>query len=216
MVYSKTKILTESAVLLALATLLSLYPKIEGIWANGGSITICSMLPIVLISYRHGLKWGLLSGFAFGILNLVTGGLSVPANSFGVVIAGALLDYILPYTFIGLGGMFRNTIKSPAYAMIAGIAVSFFLRYICHVISGSVFWYDVAYATEILSSDGFAFGFGKWLSVRLSGGAIFWAYNLLYNASYMLPELIITSAGAAILAKVLLKIDSKNRTKASV
>ena len=43
--------LVESALLLALATVLSLIKVLD--LPYGGSVTACSMLPILLIAYRH-------------------------------------------------------------------------------------------------------------------------------------------------------------------
>ncbi len=210
-----TRVLTESAIMLAIASILSIYPKLDGIWPNGGSITICSMLPIVIVSYRHSIKWGLLAGFAFGIINILTGQFYTPANSIGIVAAVGLLDYILPYTVIGLGGVFKNVIKNPALALVCGVCFSFTLRYLCHIISGYMVWYDLAYATNVLSSEGFAFGIGSWLSVNLSGNSLFTAYNLLYNASYMLPEIIISSVGAVLLSKFIANSSSRDIPVAS-
>ncbi|MEG1017272.1 MAG: energy-coupled thiamine transporter ThiT, partial [Oscillospiraceae bacterium] len=68
----KLRILVECAMLLAMACVLSLFPKFKFL-ADGGSITVCSMLPIILISYRRGIKWGLLSGFAFFVFQTITG-----------------------------------------------------------------------------------------------------------------------------------------------
>ena len=62
---SKTKNITESAMLLAVAILLELISKMFiPEMPFGGQITLASMLPVVLISYRHGVKWGLVSGVA--------------------------------------------------------------------------------------------------------------------------------------------------------
>ena len=49
--------LTESAILIAIATVLSQF-QFAGPWVLGGSITICSMLPIVLIANRYGIGLG--------------------------------------------------------------------------------------------------------------------------------------------------------------
>lgn len=54
---SKVQKLTESAILLAAATALS-FVQFPGPWVNGGSITLCSMLPVCIIGYRYGVKWG--------------------------------------------------------------------------------------------------------------------------------------------------------------
>ena len=49
--------LTESAIMLAFATVLSLVKIVD--LPYGGSITACSMLPILIIAYRYGTGWGL-------------------------------------------------------------------------------------------------------------------------------------------------------------
>ena len=54
---TKTRTLVECAILIAIATVLSLFKLLD--LPYGGSITLASMLPIVLLSYRHGLVWGL-------------------------------------------------------------------------------------------------------------------------------------------------------------
>ena len=36
----------------------------------GGSVTACSMLPILIIAYRYGTKWGLFTAFAAVMLHL--------------------------------------------------------------------------------------------------------------------------------------------------
>ncbi len=200
---SKTKILVESAVLVAIAAVLSIFPKFEGIWANGGSITVCSMLPIIIISYRHGIKWGLLSGFVFSLLQLVTGGFYSAAPTFGTVILTLLLDYILPYTVIGLGGVFRSSIKSPAASMAAGTVLVMLLCYISHLLSGNFLWKSIEYAQSEVATMGM--GVGDWALGSLSGDALYTFYNITYNGSYMLPELIITTIGAVVIGKVLAK-----------
>ena len=62
---TKTRKLTESAMLIAVAIILELLSKMFiPEMTFGGQLTIVSMLPIVLISYRHGVKWGFLAAFA--------------------------------------------------------------------------------------------------------------------------------------------------------
>lgn len=57
--------LCESAVMIALATVLSML-KIE--WPFGGSITVCSMLPILIIGYRYKPLWGCFTGVVYGLI----------------------------------------------------------------------------------------------------------------------------------------------------
>ena len=58
--YSKTRILAECALMIAIGTVLSNIKFFT--MPNGGSITLLSMLPFVLVSFRHGAKWGLFTG----------------------------------------------------------------------------------------------------------------------------------------------------------
>ena len=64
--------LVESAVLLAVGTVLSLL-SFPGFWPLGGSITFCSMLPVVILAHRHGTPWGLLCGLIYALLQMALG-----------------------------------------------------------------------------------------------------------------------------------------------
>lgn len=199
-----TRILTECAILLSVATVLSFFPKIDGIWARGGSITICSMLPIILISFRHGIKWGLLTGFAFSVLQLFTGGFYPAGTTLTAAFLTLLLDYIIPYTIIGLGGMFKNKFKSITGELVLGSIVVLTLRYLCHVFSGYVLWMSLETASEYLATPGFTLG--EWALGSFSGKTLFLVYDFIYNGSYMIPEIIITAVGAFLISKIYSKI----------
>ena len=82
MTTTKTKRLVESAIMVALAAVLSLIK----IWKMPleGSVTLLSMLPICLLSIRYGVKWGLfVSAFysvvqiALDLSSLMTWGMTV-------------------------------------------------------------------------------------------------------------------------------------------
>lgn len=191
--------LVESALLLAIATMLSFFPKFDGIWANGGSITLCSMLPIILVSYRHGAKWGLATGLCFSLLQMFTGGIFLPAGGAAAAAAGLLLDYILPYTLIGLGGIFRGKFKNTTAELALGTVFALLLRYACHVASGYILWKSVADATSFLSTPGF--GLGNGIVSKFTGNTLCFLYSLIYNGSFMLPELILTTLGAVLVSK---------------
>lgn len=174
--------LIEGAVMVALATVLCFIRIFRFPW--GGSITLLSMLPIVIFSIRRGVGMGLCAGFVFSLIQFLQG---VIDGLFGWGITGALLvvlilfDYILPFTLLGIAGIFGN--KSFG-KMISGIALAVVLRYICHVISGAVVWHSVGKLWEAFSTD------NEWL------------YSIVYNACYMLPELILTAVAAAVLLKL--------------
>lgn len=159
--------LTESAVMIALATVLSLIKIID--MPYGGSVTIASMLPIALISYRHGMKHGLLCAMVYGIVQQLLG-LSTLSwfTSWQSIVAIILLDYVVAFSSIGIAGMFRKVIKNQALALSFGCFAVSLLRYICHVISGATAWVGLSIPDYAALSFSFA-----------------------YNATYMLPETII-------------------------
>ncbi len=159
--------LTESAVMIALATVLSFIKIID--MPYGGSVTIASMLPIALISYRHGAKSGLLCAAVYGIVQQLLG-LSTLSwfTSWQSIVAIILLDYVVAFSVIGIAGMFRKAIKNQALALAFGCFAVSILRYICHVISGATVWVGLSIPDYAALSFSFA-----------------------YNATYMLPETII-------------------------
>ena len=67
--------LTESAMMIALATVLS-FLKLASL-PYGGSITIASLLPILIIAIRYGVPWGLFTGLVHGTLQLIWGTVAV-------------------------------------------------------------------------------------------------------------------------------------------
>lgn len=170
--------LTESGLMLALATILSIIKIIE--LPYGGSITLASMLPMIIISYRYGFKWGLLTGSVFGLIQMILGSNNLSyATSFIAVVAIILLDYILAFMTTAAGGLFRYSSK-PAVGFGVAAMIVCFARYAFHVISGCTVWAGLSIPT----TDAFF-------------------YSLIYNATYMLPETIITVVGAVYIASVL-------------
>ena len=171
-----TKKLTESAVMLALTFILS-YLKLLDL-PYGGSITLCSMLPPIFIAYRHGMLWGFGMGIANGALQLLMGMSSLSyATSAAAAVAIILLDYVVAFAVSGFGGIFKKIAKNQTAAIVLGTVLVCALRYVCHVISGCTVWAGLSIPT----TDAFI-------------------YSIAYNATYMLPELIISVAGAAYLS----------------
>ncbi len=164
--------ITESAVLLALATILSVIKLVD--MPVGGSVTLCSMLPVLLISYRFSPAFGFLGGFVYSVIQLILGTENLSyATSALATVAIILFDYLLPFTLIAVGGIFKKFIKNQAAAITVGMATASVIRYICHTISGCTVWAG--------------------LLVPSKEALI---YSLSYNATYMLPELIIGVVGA--------------------
>lgn len=168
-----TRKLTESAVMLALATVLSYFKLLD--LPYGGSITLCSMLPIMLIAYRYGTPWGLFTGLVYSLIQLIFGFNNLSyATSAGAAVAIIMLDYVVAFSVIGLGGIFHRLFKKQTSAMLIGMTLVCALRYICHVISGCTVWAGV--------------------SIPDSKALV---YSLAYNATYMLPELLVSLIGTA-------------------
>lgn len=176
---SKTKSLVECAIMIALATVLSMIKLAE--LPYGGSITIASMLPIAIIAYRRGMGWGLGSAFVYGIVQQLLGLNSLSyVTTWQSVVAVILLDYIVAFTVIGFAGIFRNKIENQALGLTLGCVFVSILRYICHVISGATVWAGLSIPTQAALS-----------------------YSFIYNATYMLPECIILAVTAVYIGSVI-------------
>ncbi len=168
---SKTEKLVTSAVFIALATVLSMIKVYQ--LPLGGSVTLLSMLPVCLLSLKYGIKWGFACSFLYGAIQL---GLSLgEVMSWGLDvrmwIGCIVFDYLLAYGILGLAGIFRNK-RMPL--MLTGVGLSVFLRFVSHYISGAIF-------------------FDIWMPEEFNNP---YFYSLVYNGSYMLPEMIFTIIGA--------------------
>lgn len=164
--FKLSRIIAESSILIAFSIILGLIKVLD--LPYGGSITLASLLPIIIISMRFGIKWGCLAGFVRGAFDLLTG-LSVLSYVTGwqSVVAVIVLDYLLAYALVGLSGIFRK-IKNKENMFLIGALFGGFMRYICHVISGCTVWAGLSIPT----SHAFVYSIG-------------------YNATYMVPEIII-------------------------
>ncbi len=207
---NKTKRITESAMLLAVAIVLELVSKMFiPEMPFGGQITLVSMLPVVLISYRHGVKWGLVAGVAYALLEMAIGAKTVAAAfqpgyfGDGVMMLNAfimcLLDYLVAFTVLGLGGCFRNKIENKGVSLMCGSLVALGARYAAHVASGYILF--AGWAEWFFTQDGFP-GWGAGLVDALSPGMLGFVYSLVYNGMYMIPEMVLTAVVALLLARI--------------
>ena len=172
-----TRRMVESAIMIAIGTVLSLF-SFTGPWALGGGITFCSMLPLVLISWRYGCGWGLFTAFVYSVLQLLLGISNVQyADSIGTAVLIILFDYVIAFSVLGLSAVFKGRLKMPRLELVLGITLTFLARYACHYVSGVLVW-EVLWPNE------------------LGWAAPIW--SIAYNASYMIPEIILTSLVAAL------------------
>ena len=164
---NNTKKLSLSAVMLALATVLSLVKIFE--LPNSGSITAASMLPVIIVSYLYDFKWSLFVAFTYSLLQMLCGFFPPPTRDVFSFFAVIMLDYVLAFTVLGAAGQLSKKIKNVKIKYTAGAAAVIFARFICHLISGIIIW--KVYAPE---------------------GQSPFVYSLLYNGSFMGIEFIIT------------------------
>lgn len=184
--------------MLALATILSVFPKFGGLWPNGGSITVCSMLPIILVSYLYGIKQGLLTGLAYGVLQMMLGLRGIAGMDAFTTRGVIILDYLVAFTVLGFGGIFKGKLKSKAAELSLGSVFAIFLRLCAHFVSGFLLY--SSYAEWFFTQEGFTLGNNIYASLG-NGTALFLLYSLMYNASYLLPEMVITGIVAYIIGK---------------
>ncbi len=213
---SRTRALTVCAVMIALSTALALICAVIP-FLNlpfGGGFTVASMLPIIIVSYMYGLKWGFATSFAYSLIQLLlgtfTGGgyvislFTVGSDNYLGIKAGifiVLIDYIIAYTVIGIGGIFRFAEKklTKTGAIVLGTVLALTLRYITHIISGAVFF--GVYAEWFFSQEGF-YAIGAKILEHFSGAELSVVYSVFYNGLYMIPEIIITSICALFVSRI--------------
>lgn len=155
-----TRTLMYIALMIALTILLKQIKLYH--FPQGGSVTLGSVIPLMLVSYRYGAPVGMLAGFIFGLINIIL-------DPFILHPIQVLFDYPLPCMAVGLAAIFPKNFIASAFLVFTG-------KFICHFISGVVFF--ASYAPEGTSPI---------------------IYSLTVNAAIAIPECII----CCILLKVL-------------
>ena len=128
----------------------------------GGSINL-SILPILILAMRHGVKLGTLAGGLYGTVAFIL-------NPYVFHPIQVIVDYPLAFGLLGFAG---SVIERPGKDRVlririaCGIVLGNVLRLAAHFISGWVFFAE--YAPE---------------------GQPVWLYSLSYNATYVIPETI--------------------------
>ncbi|MBY4973122.1 energy-coupled thiamine transporter ThiT [Streptococcus suis] len=158
---SKLHVLTEIAIFSAIALVFDKLPLFT--MPQGGSVSLV-MLPILLLSLRHGWLVGILSGLIVGTIQLFYGGYFL--NLFQV-----FLDYVLSYAGIGFAGIAATFLHKQSKLSQASLFISLAsllggsIRLLATYLSGIIFYADYAPADKPV-----------------------WIYSFIYNISYILPS----------------------------
>lgn len=162
--------LVEAGLMLALAYVLGRIKIYK--MPYGGSVSL-SMLPIVFFAVRWGVIKGFIVGALFGLLNLLI-------DPYVIHPAQLLLDYPLPSAFVGLAGLSVIKDKTNFSGFIPTIILGYILKFVCHYLSGVVFFAE--YTPEGMQPS---------------------VYSFLYNIQYNGPELLIILVVCGLLWKPL-------------
>ena len=178
----------------------------------GGGFTVASMLPVVIISYMYGMKWGFFSAAIYSVIQIVMDlylgkgstllALFMPNSEdfmgIGAAIAILIIDYLVAYTLLGFGGAFRK-MKNKTLALTLGVVLALSLRYLAHIVSGYIFY--GAWAEWFFTQENF-YAIGGWILDTFSGEGLAIVYSIFYNGLYMIPEIIITAVAAVIVSRL--------------
>lgn len=175
---NRVRMMTEGGIMIALSVLLSNIIIYQA--PNGGSISAGSMVPLLLFALRWGIGPGIFVGGLYGMLDFILKPFFYHPIQF-------LLDYPLAFGLLGLAGVgyiYEDRETSKEYIMIViGVGLGILGRMVSHVLSGVVFFAEYAGAQNP------------------------WIYSILYNASYLAPEFIISAIILVLIWKPLKSIN---------
>ena len=149
------------------------------------------MIPLVLMAFRHGTKWGVFTAFTHSVLSMILGFSNVMyCPTLLSQIGCILLDYIIAFTALGLAKWFADLCGGKLVGGAIGTLIVCLIRFVCSFLSGALLW--GAYMPDTFENV--------------------WVYSLVYNGSYMLPNTIITVVAAVILMKTMPKFFGGKKT----
>ncbi len=175
-----TRKLTLCAVMISIATVLSQITLFR--LPSGGAVTAGSMVPIMMISFLFGTKWGIFSALVYALIQGVTGFYAPPVQNFISFLIVILFDYVIAFGVLGFAGGIWKIFGRKKWSVSFSSALAVFLRFLCHLVSGIFIW--SAYAPD---------------------GQSPFVYSLIYNGSYMIPEILISALVSGLLWKPLSK-----------
>lgn len=133
------RLITHIGIALALSTILNTFKIYH--FPQGGGITLGCLIPIFILTFAYGPEVGFLTGFLYGLISLIT-------DPYIINPIQMIFDYPLPTICIGLAGYFKNK-------PYIGMSVAFFFKFLCHFISGVVFF--GSYAPEGMNAFLYSF-----------------------------------------------------------
>ena len=171
-------VLTEGAIIAALAMGLSYIPHSTGI----SSIQVVyGLIPMSVYALRRGVKAGLLAGLAWGLLDMflrgLGGGVLNPLQGF--------VEYPLAFGVVGLIGLGSVSVQRAvrngknAIGLIIYSAIGFFAKYFCHFLAGGIYW--GSYAPK---------GMNPWIySLVVNGGSFIANMIMLVVLAFLLNRI---------------------------
>ena len=185
---TKIQILAESAVMVALSiAIFTVSDLLPWPFAYGGGFSIFGTVPIVIVSYRHGIRNGLAASSVLAVFEMMMGYKNFSyVTGIAAYLIVAFADYIIAFGCLGLGGMLKGKLKNQSLELALGGAFVCIIRFICHFISGVTIWRGYC-------PEGMAVGL----------------YSFFYNGSYMAVELALTVIGLLAVSKIF-KLNKKN------
>lgn len=170
----QTKVIAEVAIFAALSSALYTVTLPFLTLPYGGSVTAASMVPIIWLSFRRGVKGGMFGGIIFGLVALP---IDVMRLQYSPIVhpVQLLLDYPIAFGAIGLAGLFKPSSSDEVLRPLVGVAIATLGRFLSHFLAGIFFW-------TTFGLDGII-------------------YSAVYNGSFLTGEFVIAIAIIYLLAK---------------
>ena len=142
----------------------------------GGSITLASFVPLLILAYKFGPVKGTITGLIFGLFNFISDPFILTPMTF-------ILDYLLAFASIGLMGFAPKFGKLPQTAKVAiGTVLVYVARFIFHLISGFIYFAEDSIWANIPTPNMFV-------------------YSLIYQCIYLPADCVISVGVLIALAK---------------
>lgn len=185
---TRIQVLAESAVMVALSiAIFAVSDLLPWPFAYGGGFSIFGTVPIVIVSYRHGIRNGLAASSVLAVFEMMMGYKNFSyVTGIAAYLIVAFADYIIAFGCLGLGGMLKGKLRNQSLELALGGAFVCIIRFICHFISGVTIW--SGYCPEGMAVE---------------------LYSFFYNGSYMAVELVLTVIGLLAVSKIF-KLNKKN------